>query len=267
MVRATRITPHMARITLGGPALAGFVNGGLDQRVKLLLPLPGQTEPLVVPEGEEEFGWYRSWQAMDPAVRPVPRTYTVRARRHDPDEVDIDIAVHGDHGPGSRWAVTAAPGDRVIVYGPAVEEAGGVEFRLPDGADWVLLAGDESTLPAVAAILGELPAGLPVKVFAEVEGPREHAYLPAGRPGTDITWLHRGTPGTPTLPDAVRAAELPGGAPYAWIAGEAAAVRELRRHLVRERGYDRRAVCFMGYWRLGRTEDQRADKPVEADTE
>ncbi|MFF8774540.1 siderophore-interacting protein [Kitasatospora sp. NPDC015120] len=264
MVRATRITPHMARITLGGPGLAGFVNGGLDQRVKLLLPLPGQSEPLM-PEGEEEFGWYRNWRAMDPAVRPVLRTYTVRAQRHDPDEVDIDIAVHGDHGPGSRWARTAAPGDRVIVCGPAVEDAGGVEFRLPDGADWVLLAGDESTLPAVAAILGELPESLPVTVFAEVGGPQEHAYLPAARPGTAITWLHRGTPGTPTLPDAVRAAELPDGAPYAWIAGEASAVRELRRHLVRERGYDRRAVCFMGYWRLGRTEDQRADEPVETD--
>ncbi|MFE6745357.1 siderophore-interacting protein [Kitasatospora purpeofusca] len=266
MVRTARITRHMVRITLAGPSLAGFVNGGLDQRVKLLLPLPGQSEPLV-PEGENDFAWYQLWRTMDPAVRPVLRTYTVRAQRHDPDEVDIDIAVNGDHGPGSRWAEKAAPGDRVVVCGPAVEEAGGVEFQLPDRADWVLLAGDESTLPAMAAILDELPAGLPVRVFAEVEGPTEHAYLPADRPGTTITWLHRTTPGTPTLPAAVRAAELPSGTPYAWIAGEAAAVRELRRHLVGERGYHRRAVCFMGYWRLGTTEDQRADEPAETDAD
>ncbi|MFD5083986.1 siderophore-interacting protein [Kitasatospora sp. NPDC058406] len=258
VVRSTRITAHLARITLGGESLAGFVNGGLDQRIKLLLPQPGQTEPLT-PPGAGEFGWYQSWRAMDPAVRPVLRTYTVRAQRRDPDEIDIDIAVQGDHGPGSRWAVKTAPGDRVIVCGPAVEEAGGVEFRLPPSADWVLLAGDESALPAVAAILDELPAGLPVRVFAEVEGPGEEGYLPTGRPGVEVTWLHRGEDVDPVLPTAVRAAELPPGEPYAWIAGEAASVRELRRHLVRERGIDRRAVCFMGYWRAGRTEDQRAE--------
>ncbi|MFJ6135476.1 SIP domain-containing protein [Kitasatospora sp. NPDC092286] len=53
----------------------------------------------------------------------------------------------------------------------------------------------------------------------------------------------------------------------AHVAGEAAAVRELRRHLVGERGIDRRAVCFMGYWRTGRTEDQRADEGPAADTD
>lgn len=41
---------------------------------------------------------------------------------------------------------------------------------------------------------------------------------------------------------------------YAWIAGEAATVRELRRMLVRDRGMDRRNVSFMGYWRQGRSE-------------
>ena len=38
---------------------------------------------------------------------------------------------------------------------------------------------------------------------------------------------------------------------YAWLAGEAGVIRTLRRHLVAERGLDRRAVAFMGYWRLG----------------
>ena len=38
---------------------------------------------------------------------------------------------------------------------------------------------------------------------------------------------------------------------YAWLAGEAGVIRNLRRHLVTERGLDRRAVAFMGYWRLG----------------
>src|SRR5690606_22020123 len=42
---------------------------------------------------------------------------------------------------------------------------------------------------------------------------------------------------------------------YAWLAGEAGAIKTLRRHLVSERGVDRRAVAFMGYWRLGKAEN------------
>ena len=49
--------------------------------------------------------------------------------------------------------------------------------------------------------------------------------------------------------DALRRTSL-----YAWLAGEAAAVRTMRRHLVSERGIDRRSVAFMGYWRQGRAE-------------
>jgi NADPH-dependent ferric siderophore reductase len=41
---------------------------------------------------------------------------------------------------------------------------------------------------------------------------------------------------------------------YAWLAGEAGVIRALRRHLVSERGIDRRTVAFMGYWRIGRAE-------------
>ncbi|MFD5437740.1 siderophore-interacting protein [Kitasatospora sp. NPDC127067] len=261
VARTLSLTPHLVRITLTGESLTGFVNGGLDQRIKLLLPLAGQTEPLI-PPGDGDFGWYHSWREMSPEVRPVLRTYTVRGRRREPDEIDIDIAVHGDAGPGSRWAVRAAPGDRVAVYGPAVEQAGGVEFTLPADPGWVLLAGDESALPAIAAILEELPEDLPVRVFAEVDGPGEEAYLSPGRAGVETVWIHR-RDGAPGLTEAVRAAELPGGRPYAWIAGEAAGVRELRRHLVGERGMDRRAVCFMGYWRAGRTEDQRGEDGPE----
>jgi NADPH-dependent ferric siderophore reductase len=41
---------------------------------------------------------------------------------------------------------------------------------------------------------------------------------------------------------------------YAWLAGEAGVIKTLRRHLVTERGVDRKAVAFMGYWREGRAE-------------
>ena len=42
---------------------------------------------------------------------------------------------------------------------------------------------------------------------------------------------------------------------YAWLAGEAGAIKLIRRHLVAERGIDRQSVAFMGYWRRGRAEN------------
>jgi NADPH-dependent ferric siderophore reductase len=50
----------------------------------------------------------------------------------------------------------------------------------------------------------------------------------------------------------VPAAPASGPALYAWLAGEAGVIRQLRRHLVAGRGLDRGSVAFMGYWRQGR---------------
>lgn len=41
---------------------------------------------------------------------------------------------------------------------------------------------------------------------------------------------------------------------YAWLAGEAGAIKTLRRHIVTTNGIDRRQVAFMGYWRIGKSE-------------
>ena len=72
-------------------------------------------------------------------------------------------------------------------------------------------------------------------------------------------------PGT-LLVEEIRDASFPDGAPYAWIAGEASMVKTLRRHLVGERGIDRRRVEFSGYWRLGATEeDLRTEKIAAAE--
>ena len=49
-------------------------------------------------------------------------------------------------------------------------------------------------------------------------------------------------------------AALKSAALYAWLAGEAGAIKTLRRHLVSDCGVDRRRVAFMGYWRLGQAE-------------
>ncbi|MEC4020854.1 siderophore-interacting protein [Streptomyces sp. H27-D2] len=256
VLRTERLSPSMARITLGGEDLDRFADGGRDQRFKLFLPQPGQEAP-VLPD-ERGDGWFPAWQAQDPAVRSIMRSYTVSALRQDPLELDIDFALHGTTGgPAGRWALAARPGDRISVFGPAVADNGGVDFRPPPGTDWNLITGDETAIPAVAGILDWLPAGTPAKVWIEVAHPDDRRPIPT-EADAEITWLVR-DPARPDrcrqLVDAVRAAELPEGTPYAWIAGESGTVKALRRHLVSERGFDRKAVKFTGYWKLGVTEE------------
>ena len=184
--------------------------------------------------------------------------------------MDVDFALHGDAGPASRWAARATPGDRVLLLGPTVKDNRSVSFRPPPGTGQVLIAADASALPAAAAILAWLPAGTAARVWIEVPSAQDEQPLPTAA-DAEITWLVRKQQagGSPLL-DAVRAAapepQGPAGPPYVWLAGEAGAVTALRRHLVGERGFDRRAVNFTGYWRAGTSEEQRRAELVAAAT-
>ncbi|MFI5909486.1 siderophore-interacting protein [Dactylosporangium sp. NPDC051541] len=235
------LTPSAVRVTFTGRGLSSFVSGGRDQRFKLFFAAPGQAEA-IVPRTPD---WYLDWRAMDPAVRGIMRTYTVA--EHRPDGFDVDFALHpGVTGPASAWAATARVGDPLLVLGPTVTDNGGVDFQPPPGTDWVLLAGDETAVPALAAIRSYIGNQLPVHTFIAAAPARCEpggVHCPAG------------------LLAPVRGAALPAGTPYAFIAGESGEVRALRRHLVRERGFDKRRVRFSGYWRRGATEDDLTAAP------
>jgi NADPH-dependent ferric siderophore reductase len=255
--RIHRLTPHMTRITFAGDDLHGFEGVAPDQYVKVFFPLPGQQRPQLPPplQTGDVMSWYRQYLAMPDRVRPPMRTYTIRARRPHLTEVDIDFAVHDNPGPACTWAAQAQPGDEVILLGPS-----GI-YDVPEGTGWQLLVGDESAVPAVGAILEALPPDARAEVFLEVGGP-EHR-LPFETLGdVRVHWIEReGAHGESVLA-AVRAARLPDGTPYAWLAGEASLVKFARRHLVRERGIDKRAITFTGYWRQGRSEDQVSRESV-----
>ncbi|HWM40229.1 MAG TPA: siderophore-interacting protein [Streptomyces sp.] len=276
VVATRRLGPTMLRITFGGEALRNFASGGRDQRFKLFLPHPGQDAPVVPAEAGDS--WFTIWRAMDPDVRGIMRSYTVREQRRFPhEELDIDFALHGvgdpadgaaagfvPAGPASRWAADARPGDRVTILGPVVDDNGGVDFRPPSGTDWVLISGDETALPAVAGILEWLPPGTPAKVWIEVPHADDIQDLPTTA-DADITWLVRDNTTqarTDFVLGSISAARFPEGTAYAWIAGEAGTVKTLRRHLVGERGFDRRAVKFTGYWRMNTTEEQLVEEAV-----
>jgi len=238
-----QLTPHMIRVALGGEGLAEFAAGEYsDHYVKLVFPRPGVTypEPFDIAQIRADFP-RDQW--------PSTRTYTVRTWDAETRELTVDFVVHGDEGLAGPWAAAAQPGDEIFLLGP-----GGA--YVPEAtADWHLLAGDESALPAIAASLARMPAGVPVRAFIEVAGPEERQELdvPAG---AEVTWLYRGAaPVGRELVAAVRALAFPSGRVQAFVHGEAGFVKELRRLLRVEREIPREALSISGYWRTGHDED------------
>ncbi|MGW4837791.1 siderophore-interacting protein [Streptomyces globisporus] len=263
VVRTRRLGPSILRITLGGPGSEGFRGGGRDQSLSLLLPRPGQREAVVPAAGGGT--WHERWRALPEDERAVLRSYAVRAERPRPDgctEVDLDFVLHGDGGPASHWARAAAPGDRITVAGPAVADNTAVHFRPPADTDWVLIRADETALPAAAAVLEWLPAGLPARVWLEVPCTEDRQALNTVAKSR-ISWLVR-SEGAACGVETVRAAALPEGTPYAWIAGEASGLRALRHHLVRERGFAPERVTSATYWTRGLSEEQARRAGSEA---
>jgi NADPH-dependent ferric siderophore reductase len=218
------LTPQMVRIVFGGEELAGFGAGEFtDHYVKLRITPPGESEPRT-------------------------RTYTVRD--WDGERLTIDFVVHGDEGVAGPWAAAARPGDELELRGP-----GGAYTPDPD-ADWHLMVGDAAVIPAIAASLARIPAGVPVHVLVAVEGPEEEQ--PLSTPGDlHLQWL----PDDDALVAAVADLDFPAGSVHAFVHGEASAVRAIRRHLLVERGLPRDALSISGYWKRTRTEEGwREDK-------
>ncbi|OOC53548.1 MULTISPECIES: siderophore-interacting protein [Nocardiopsis] len=247
VVRTERLSEHFVTVTLGGPELAGFDFLGRDQFVRLFLPREGQ-DRLSMP-ADADKRWVEQLYAMPPSRRPHVRSYSVRRLDADALEMDIEFVDHGDAGPASAWASRAVPGDEAGMLADGV-------YHLPsEDADWQLLVGDESAVPALVSILEQAPEDMRALVYLEVPSAGDVRPLP-DRPGVEVHWLPRtdphAVPGRLAL-DTVRAAELPGGRPYCFVAGENALPTELRRTLVREHGVPKEDVSFIGYWRHGRS--------------
>lgn len=260
-----RITPHMARVTFGGPELAGLGGVEPDQQVKLYFPKPGQVVPRLPELGGDFLGWYEAYNAIPEPERPWMRSYTLRSLHPERRTIDIDFMLHGDAGPATRWARSARPGDTLGMFGPSADFARSVPLSASISAcDWLLLAGDEAALPAIGTLIESLPDGARAVAYLEIgDAADEQRFDTRGE--VTVHWLHRGEvpPGrSELLVDAVRGARFPAGSVFAWLAGEAGAVRALRRHLVGERGVDKRSIDFSGYWRLTLTQD---DAPTVAD--
>jgi len=246
VVATARVTPTIARVTLAGAELAGFVSTGPADHVKAFFPDP-VTRRLAAPTIGIDG-------ALHPPQGPAyPRDYTPRAFRDRGasglPELDLDLVLHDDDGggPAAAWAARAEVGDPLVVLGPRSSAL------VPAGADAFVLLCDETALPAVARWLELVPGGASVRVLAEYSAPGDDAYLGETGPGVQVDWLRReGPAGTSdVLERAVRAlGPLPAGT-YVWAGGEAGSLVGVRRHLRRGLGLAAERFKVSGYWRRG----------------
>jgi NADPH-dependent ferric siderophore reductase len=173
--------------------------------------------------------------------RRVKRRYTIRAARPASGELDLDVLLHGDW-PGSAWATRATAGEEVSFQGPR----GKLELR---HADWHLLVGDESALPAIAAICEALPAGEAALAVVETRDGADELPVRGS-----VQWVHRrdAPAGTPDfLVPAVTALDWPGGAGRGYLMGETRSMVALRA-VLESRGITHDAIFVKGYWNIAR---------------
>jgi len=242
-VVATRmLAPHLRRITLTGADLDCFGYDGPDHMVRIFLaPTPGAE--LHLPDSAQ---WWPAMQAMPEQSRPVVRNYTVRRLDRARREIDIDFVLHGDGGPASAWARTAAPGARIGVFSDRAS------YAPPADTDWQLFVGDETAMPAITSALESLPTGTRAIALIEVGTAADEIDVRT-RPGTTLTWLHRGSAPAgagDVLIRALHGLTMPPGTPYVFVAGESSMVTTIRRHLCADRGIAKERVYFGGYWKL-----------------
>lgn len=237
--RSEPIGESMIRVVLGGGELERFsASVCTDSYVKLVFLSPGVEYPRPL-----DVNAVKTTHAA--ADWPRLRTYTVRDWDAELKELTLDIVVHGDAGLAGPWAKSVKPGDEVFVVGP------GGEYAPDPSADWHLLVGDESALPAICVSLASLPEDAIGHVFLEVDGPSGEVPL-AGPAGVTVSWLHRaGGPVGHLLVTAVAGLEFPAGKVHAFVHGEAGFVKELRRVLRIDRGLAREQLSISGYWRYG----------------
>jgi NADPH-dependent ferric siderophore reductase len=232
VTRTEQLSPHMVRVTFTGDDLSAFAWNGPAAHIKLVFPEAGQVEPaLPQPEG--------------PRPNNI-RTYT--PRRFDPavPELDVEFVLHGD-GPASNWASQVQVGQSLVLAGP------GPNYQVDPAADWFLLAGDDTAIPAISTILDALPAATRAIVILEVQDPQEEQALHSAA-ALEVTWLHRGSNQPDALLEqALRDFSLPSGDGRIYVGAESGAMRRIRQHLLRERGLDARQIVTRGYWKAGAT--------------
>lgn len=229
VVSTQQISANLKRVTLSGEDLHDFPSDQTGGYVKLFFD-------------DQRY------------VAPLARTYTVRYTRLEQLEIDVDFALHEHGGPAAQWAMQATPGTQILVGGP------GPKKMVDPNADWYLLAGDMTALPAISVNLEDLKQQCPDAVghaILEVVSKDDIHQIDAPK-GIEFHWILNSRPGeNPSiLVDAIRNIEWQAGNVGVWTACEFNTMKQLRKFYLKEKMLERKAIYLSSYWKHGVSEDE-----------
>ena len=239
-VRSARLlTPWLRELTLQG--LPGHLSGGGDEFVLVIPPEPGQDR---LPSDAT----MQSLRDRPADQIPPMAYYTVREWDHETDEVTLWCVLHDHDGGVASWVATAAPGDPCALWGPREG------FAIGD-ASTVLLAVDETGIPAAWAVVEAAGPEVAIRVIAEVP---DDVVLPPvpEHPGLSVEWHSRagaaaGT--TSLLTDAIATTSPPTIEQQSELvvlaATETRTATAIRRMVRDDWGLPATQVSCVGYWR------------------
>ena len=232
-----RLTKNMHRISFKGESLADFPVDSDGGYFKLLFhPSTGGAIKNAVELAE--LG----------DQKPTLRTYSVRTFNSESQTLEVDFVIHGEHGdsgPASTWAAHCEVNDTILIRGPAPAK------MINHDADWLMLAGDMTALPALAANLAQLPEtskGVAV-IQINSEADRQDLNVPKAM---EVVWVDQ----TESLVEAVKSQNWPEGVVSVWAACEFSSMRLLRDYFKQERNVGKENIYISSYWKQGITEEQ-----------
>jgi len=223
VTRIERLSPGFVAITFGGDSLASFVSLSFDDHVKFMV--------------------------QDNTGTTQRRDFTPRRFDLQRSELTLEFALH-DHGPASQWARGAQLGDSAVIGGPRGS------MIIPLDYDWHLLVGDASALPAIHRRLEELPAGSHAQVIVHVNNAADQRLFESAAT-LEVQWVHSND----ALVQAVRELVLPPGDGFAWAAGEAGVMAQVRDVVLNLQQIPLASTRISAYWKQGAADYQKESAP------
>ncbi len=226
VVSITELTPRYRRMVVTGEEFHDFQTKGSSDHIKVQIDVDGE---------------------------PVRRDYTPRSFENG--ELTLEFALHAD-GPVTNWARNAEVGSEFTVLGPRGSMVPRPVFNA------YIVIGDETMLPTVARAMELLPTDASLISVIEVEDETDKIDLPA-QGNHEVIWVERqGRHPGEALVEALAAIDWPEGEVFVYAGGEASAMRDVRRHVVNERGLDRTNLNISGHWKRGKS-DYDHHEPIE----
>lgn len=241
IVKSTeRITPNMQRVILTGDDVATFRPNRDGANLKICVP-PATAAP-------DEFRAI----LKDNAAAKLLRTFTVRTYDPVANELVIDFALHepAGHSPAGDWARAAQPGDLLGYRGPSDKKM--TDFHATN----YIMSADMTALPALAAILADMPRHAQGDAFIEIT--HEDDVQPLENPdGVSLHWLVHPDPSKPSTQaiKAIKALSVPDDLQIAVI-GEHSVVAELKDYFFGQIGLDPLQNYASPYWKIGMVEEE-----------